>query len=303
MDWFTTRFKIGAALTLLVTASILVVAIAPATTLAETDQRYHIERFETVTVPIDLDKDMGAFRGFDHLVPHSDIDPMMLGLLATQLDGLITVETDFDMDSAREVESIDDVEAHFPHTLLTPGYLPSGIDSGKTYYGVSDAGYVSVTVDVARLQFLSMLLGLRIDGLPNPSEHPEATVTLTVPEAAVVAWESRAGMLLVGQMESPVLEVSDGVDVEQMREDILSLPIWPKDVVEQIRAIDDWETTFIVPVPEGVDAWEIEIDGADALVLEIDFGSAILWQSNGIVYVVAGDLPADELIQIAESMS
>jgi hypothetical protein len=295
MHRLSTRFQIGAALTLLILASIFVVALAPAGTAADEAQRFRVERFAAVAVPFDdsAGLDQNQFSGFD---------PTMGLALATQFEGLVTFDTSFDRESLREVQTLGEVEQHFPHDLLTPNYLPSGYSATSARHAVGDAGTASVTLDVARVQALATLLGIRVTGLPDPNAHPEVTFTLIVPESALIAYEAGGGKILIGQIESPVLEVPNEVDVERLREDILTLPFLPAETVAQVRAIENWQETLIIPVPDDARTTERVINGADALVIELDKGNCVLWQRDGILYLVGGDVSVDELVQVAESM-
>jgi hypothetical protein len=72
---------------------------------------------------------------------------------------------------------------------------------------------------------------------------------------------------------------------------------------DQLGAIDNWEETVPVPVPEGAEYTDLEIDGGAGFMLSMmDEGGAVVWELDGTLHLVAGNLPAEELQQVAESL-
>jgi anti-sigma factor RsiW len=72
--------------------------------------------------------------------------------------------------------------------------------------------------------------------------------------------------------------------------------------VAQLRAIDDWENTLIIPIPEGAESDDVTVNGEPGLLIEHDLGTAVLWEEDGILYAVVGQVSADEVQDIADSM-
>ncbi|HYI15751.1 MAG TPA: DUF4367 domain-containing protein, partial [Thermomicrobiales bacterium] len=107
---------------------------------------------------------------------------------------------------------------------------------------------------------------------------------------------------VVGQMASPSLNIPDGINMDALREDILQFPGLPADLVAQLRAIDDWESTLIIPIPEGATSDDITINGEPGLLIEHNLGSAVLWEKDGILFAVIGQVSDDEVRDIADSM-
>jgi hypothetical protein len=119
-------------------------------------------------------------------------------------------------------------------------------------------------------------------------------------------------------MESPTLTTPDSLDMNALREDILMLPGLPTDLVAQLRSIENWESTLVIPVPEGAVTSDVSIDGEPGLLLEAgefdgsDWGiefelegdaSVVMWHDDGNLYVVAGSVSGSDLLDVANSLN
>jgi hypothetical protein len=145
--------------------------------------------------------------------------------------------------------------------------------------------------------------GLNISGLPDPATTPTVTFTANVPAAAGLVYENGDKHLTVSQMTSPSLEIPASVDVESIRQSLLSMPGLPPDVVSQLRSIQDWQHTLIIPVPQDATTSRETVDGAPALLISSQKGTAVLWQKDGVLHAVGGQATADEVMATANSLS
>lgn len=284
-------------ISVLVALAVLMVVVAtPARGLADgVLGRFRVQKFAAVTIPMDVVQQLQS--GVGNL---SDTDKQAL---KQQFDKLGTFNTTLGMQSARQVASIDEARAQYGN-LNVPGQLPAGFDVAPTVY-VSDAGTASYTLNTAEAQGLIDRLGLPIYSLPDAAQYPSLTFNLNVPKAAVLDYQNAAGQrLLVGQMASPTLTTPDGVDMNLLREDLLGLPGLPTDLVAQLRAIDNWQNTLIIPVPQGARTDDITMNGEPALYIEggNGEGSVVLWQKGGVLYVVAGQVSRDALLATADAL-
>jgi hypothetical protein len=296
-----TRFwssRAARSLTAVAAALILmtVVAVSPARGLADTVlDRFRVQKFAAVTIPMDMVQQVQA--GAQNM---SDADKQAL---QDELGKLGSFNTTLNMQSAHKVASVDDARAAYG-SLDVPSKLPSGFDAAPQAY-VSDAGTASVTVNVAEAQALIKRMGLPIYSLPDPAQYPTLTFTAELPKAAVLDYQNADGKhLIVGQMESPTLDIPQGIDMNALREDILQLPGLPADLVGQLRQIKDWQHTLVIPVPSGATSHDVTINGQPALLIEGNTGegSAVLWQKDGFLYVVAGQVSSDAVQATADAM-
>ena len=73
----------------------------------------------------------------------------------------------------------------------------------------------------------------------------------------------------------------------------------------QIRAIGDPATTLPIPIPVGqAAAKNVKVHGVTGLFIgdSTGLGSGVLWQQNGLVYVVGGTLTEAETLAVANSL-
>jgi hypothetical protein len=183
---------------------------------------------------------------------------------------------------------------------------------------VEPGGEYVLRVDGARVAELAAALGLDTDGIPSETGRVE------VAAAAGIAMEfhTSGGDVWVHQMPAPVVRLPADWNVEALgRLYLAALGLGPAEA-RALAATIDWRTTLVVPVPAGkASAADVSIDGADGIVLESRQDAfadargpasplvtaerpraAAMWQKGGIVYWVAGDLPAEELVAIAADL-
>lgn len=273
----------------------LVIALAPVTTVAnDMLNRFRVQQFETITIPMDM---IEQFKAGEH-----NIDSQISAVVLAQLMAMGDFETNLGHDSLREAGSLDEANRHLGGALAVPSNLPAGFDGAEPRIFVGDAGSASYTFDVARARMMMMLLGLDATSLPDPADSPTVTIALDVPASAGLFYDVNGVKLAVGQMESPVLTIPETVDVEALRETLLSFPGLPEDLVAQIRAVDNWQETLIIPVPSDATTSQRTINGAPGLLIESEQGTAALWQRDGILFGVAGELSVEDILGVADSM-
>ncbi|PWK07854.1 anti-sigma factor family protein [Tumebacillus permanentifrigoris] len=87
---------------------------------------------------------------------------------------------------------------------------------------------------------------------------------------------------------SPALQVPRGVDVNQLRETILQLPMLPENIRKQLASIEDWQHT--VPVPtlagSGQNLTQTTVNGGDGLYFTEGHQSSLYWQANNHLHLI-----------------
>jgi hypothetical protein len=107
-------------------------------------------------------------------------------------------------------------------------------------------------------------------------------------------------------IEAPAPRVtSTGASLETLERYLLSMPNVSPDLASQIRALGDVESTL--PVPVMIDkqtARSVSVHGSGGLAIgdNTGLGAGVVWQKNGIIYVVAGPLSMDEVTSIADGL-
>ncbi len=110
------------------------------------------------------------------------------------------------------------------------------------------------------------------------------------------------------QIQEPTVEYPEGLEAEVMGEAGLRLLGVPAAKARRIAQEIDWSNTMLLPVPMDLaEIREVEIAGAKAVYLEPREGegvqsAALLFQKEGVVYMVAGRGSLEHLSDIAASM-
>ena len=112
------------------------------------------------------------------------------------------------------------------------------------------------------------------------------------------------GALVFVQYKAPYV-TSTGASIETLGEYLLSLPNVPAHIADQLRAIGDPSST--VPVPFEItqaNAEQVDVDGTRGLAIgdQTGLGAGVLWQKNGIVYLVEGSMPQSEILKLANGL-
>lgn len=178
---------------------------------------------------------------------------------------------------------------------------------------VEDGMAVQIVVDRARAQALLDLAGLNDVQLPQALDG--ATVTIEVPPV-VVAYYTRpqigpGGNFVLTQLRSPTVNLPPGVDLAQMGEAGLRLlGLSPEEARQFSRSID-WSSTLVIPLPTDITAFrDVSVDGVSGVLIterstaERSYAPhyVLLWQKNGVVYSLAGQGNAEDILAVANSL-
>ncbi len=195
--------------------------------------------------------------------------------------------------------------------------LPGGLESTPTIL-VKQAQTFHFRLDAAAVNELlgaygsDRLLPTAIDGKEFTFESP----TVVSAEYDAVVNGSKVSFSVM-QARSPELVVPAGVDVDELRDILVSLPFIPPNVRDQLMAVDDWQNTFLVPVPGG-ESSERTIAGTKVVITSesvfmdpdspettppgLDAFSSAVWNDGGIIRGIQGSLDESTLVSFAESM-
>jgi hypothetical protein len=142
---------------------------------------------------------------------------------------------------------------------------------------------------------------------PMPAKLDGSTLVFTGGPVILVTYgeTNHAGStLIVGVAKAPTAS-SDGASVSEIQAYLLSQPSVSPALAAQIRAISDPSTTLPIPIPVGqAAAKNVRVHGVTGLFIgdSTGLGSGVLWQQNGLVYVVGGTLTEAETIAAANSL-
>lgn len=131
--------------------------------------------------------------------------------------------------------------------------------------------------------------------------HLPGTLTMVVRE------DSHPAIKQLVQLQSPTLDVPEDVDLEQVRQAVLDLPMLPDDIRTQLAGIGDWRTTIPIPSFSQGDARKMIIEGNEAILLTVtDSRRSLIWLQDNWVYQLTGTTAAypsdDALITEAKGL-
>jgi hypothetical protein len=275
--------------------------------------RFRVEKFEAITIQMDQ---FGEFQTDMMLRAFTSDHEQVL----SAMEGLVDIETTFDQDNPEnELRKLDNeravADAYGDFRIARN--LPSGF-TNEPQFMMSNGGSVTAIVDTAAMNVIIEELRLPIYSIPEASDMPTMTFEADIPDTLVTYYDSAdGGHLAVVQMESPTLHTPDGLNMDALREEILMLPGLPTDFVAQLRSIEDWQQTLVIPVPEGAEARDVTIGGQAGLLIEAgefdgnNWGfsfdvdsdvSVVMWNDDGILYIVAGTVSGSDVLNVAGSL-
>jgi len=297
------RAAVSVAGVALVAVMVATALLSPVGTLADNLlSQFRVHQFAAITIPMDM---VQQYAGLSKSLTPQDVQQ-----LQTEFQGLGSLTSTLTQHSATPVASLADAKSHMGGNLAVPSKLPQAFSGVQPKIYTGDAGTASYTMDVAKIQAALQKMSLTVEGLPDPATTPKVTFSLDIPASAVFDYQSGTNHLVVGQMVSPTLNIPSTVDVNGLRDTVLSIPGLPADLVAQIRSVNDWTHTLIVPIPSGFTSSQTTVNGSAALLITGQAtgangqgGSAVLWQKNGMLYIVAGQgLSGSDVMSVAQSM-
>ena len=165
---------------------------------------------------------------------------------------------------------------------------------------VIDGGDGRLIIDAAQAQEILKLAGADPRLIPDSLDGASVEVNVF----ASIEQEWLDGTFLI-QTESPIVSYPEGLDPVPLGEALLQiLGMNPTEAARLARSID-WTGTLLLPVPQDVATFsEVTIDGVSGLALTSleGHGSALMWQKEGVVYILSGPGQTAELIELASSI-
>jgi hypothetical protein len=139
-----------------------------------------------------------------------------------------------------------------------------------------------------------------VDPALIPDSLDGAPVNVTVYPAVSQQWED----IVLVQSPSPLVEYPDDVDTVALGEALLRVLGLDGRQARRLARSIDWTNTLLLPVPENIASFrEVTIDGVTGIALSSINGrdTAVMWQKDGIVFVLSG-ANANDLVDAANSL-
>lgn len=108
------------------------------------------------------------------------------------------------------------------------------------------------------------------------------------------------------QTAAPDVSYPEGVDLTVIGEAGLRLLGSDPDTARRMAQSIDWTSTLLLPIPQEMGTYnEVTVDGVTGVALEpfsLEASPAVVWQRDGMVYMLTGPLSTESLIDLANSL-
>jgi hypothetical protein len=226
-----------------------------------------------------------------------------MGTLQIQSDSL---QTQDNLTQAQAAQMVN-----FP--ILVPHTLPQGI-SGTPDFSVIGAGHGTFTFSASKAHAFFVKNGY--GNINIPTNLDGATFDVTTTAGVVIAYGNQTTtQFMVVEFPSPVVHATGSASLQELRDVALSIPGLPPQLVTQLRQIDLNSGVVPLPIPSGIDSQSITVHGTQGLLLTSNIsttipqlnkfpaGSAVVWQTHGIIYAVGGTISdTNKLLNSANSL-
>lgn len=195
----------------------------------------------------------------------------------------------------QDVASQAEAEALAGLTVRTPEALDSP-DAVR----VTDGGEGELTIDLESARRILETAGVDPQLLPESLDRK--TVHVTMYSSVEQQWQD--GTLLM-QTASPEVDYPDDVDPAVLGEALLQMLGMAPGEAQRLAQNIDWTSTLLLPVPRDLATFRgVQVDGTSGLALSSveGRGHSLLWQKDGIVYLLVGNGNIRELVRIADSL-
>lgn len=206
---------------------------------------------------------------------------------------------------------------HFP--LLLPTHLPAGVSSTPKF-ALFKGGNATFTFDaaqartyMARKGYKNVSIPANLDGSSYSINMSTGAIMTYLPTSCQSQTKSeKTGStqcmfsMLLAEIPSPVIQASsDSASLSQLRDFFMSLPDQSDDVRNLLQRVDLQNGVVPLPIPPQLHAQQVTAHGSSAVLVNEQSlkVSAILWQSQGIIYLLAAQTGnSTELLQTANSL-
>jgi hypothetical protein len=183
-------------------------------------------------------------------------------------------------------------------TGLTPRTLPSLGDPMEVQVMDGANGRLLVDLDSAR----TILSATGSDPALLPDSLDGQPINIQTFPAVAQHWGNDVMLL---QSESPNISYPDGLDATLIGQAVLrALGLNEAEAARLAQQID-WTGTLLLPIPQNVASFsEVTVDGTSGIGLTSldNEGNMVMWQKDGVIYVLAGQQDVAGLLDMAAEL-
>ncbi|MGH7777998.1 MAG: hypothetical protein ACREPI_12600 [Candidatus Dormibacterales bacterium] len=210
------------------------------------------------------------------------------------------------MSAPRQVGSVAAAEAASGLTLTLPAKLPSGV-SGVPAYFVAGQERGSFTFSAQLAAAHAATLGAQLPPMPNGMDG--STLYATAGPAIVATYGGgglgSAPTFAVAVARPPAISTNGSLTVTQIEDYLLSQPGVPSALASQLKSLGDPTAALPIPIPTAyMSSQPVTVDGASGVLITENsgLGSAVVWESGGVVHAVGGMLDQQAVIDAARGL-
>lgn len=196
--------------------------------------------------------------------------------------------------SKEDVKNLTDINVTFP----------SALDHVIPNVNVVEPATIDFTLNVKNVNQImksygaTKLLPDNIDG---------KTFKIDFASQVTINYRINDKSIIIMQTKIPEISVPEGVNVDEVYNAVVEMPIIPKNLQSQLKSIKDWKNTLYIPVVES-EITEVDINGEKGY-MSIDKGNSenipesfVIWFDKGVYRAVSGRVDSNEILNIARSM-
>jgi hypothetical protein len=194
-----------------------------------------------------------------------------------------------------------------------PTWMPAGWSIDQPAFMVQDAQAARITADTTKLE--QLLTALDIRDIAVPAGLNGKTATVEVHPTVVASWVHGRQRLVLLESLSPQMQFPAGTDLATLGEiGLRILGMSSSDAHRSAQNID-WRTTMLIPIPPNATSFkEVTVKGSSGLLIEAVprkpptdglppwRNEILLWAADGEVFAAEGNVGADELVEMAQTL-
>lgn len=196
----------------------------------------------------------------------------------------------------QQVSTADEAAAYAGFPVRT---LDTDIVAPETFVMSDAAGYLVVNLDGAR----KIVEAVGVDPALLPDSLDGARIDVSMPPSVQQVF---ADGLVFMQGRSPYVNYPADADPTVLGEALLRVLGMDPDAAHQMAASIDWTSTMLLPIPQEFATYsQVRVDGTDGIAITPVDGTseaAVLWQKDGMVYVLSGPFSVDVLLEHAANL-
>ncbi len=210
----------------------------------------------------------------------------------------------------RQVADLGAAQGTVDFKLRSLKSVPAGLAAQPGVF-TNTTGDVTYVFDLAKTKAALAAQGINVQ---LPADLDGATVRVYVPASVQLLYKGGSGSesgLFFYQGRSPTLELPGALDTPQMRDLFFQLSGLPPELIDQLKAMSQSNTTVPVPVLKGDSSRTVTVDGTQGLLVDHKptmagdnalAGSYLVWQKDGVVYLLGGTVSASDLQAAANAL-